>query len=424
LRKFFESLFVALAALLLAACSHHSGSSTPSVANVRVVNAAGNSALTVNFNGITEFSSVPASSASDYNTFNTGVYTVTMTGSAGTLAAPAFNISLSASQNYTLFAYVRDGALVASLLNENQPIPGSGTSTIGVSNISPDAGSLDVYVVAPGTTNVAGLAPTFTSSAYRAAPSWATLVAGTFDVIATAAGNQNDVRLHLPSVQLAAGQILLLAFTSTSGGALVNAALLDQVGAVQFVPTTQARVRVVSALPVGGATPVIGSVGSGTFAPVFAPNPGAYTLVPGGSTSYAISVAGSPIATLPAAAFATGGDYTLLVYGSVSSPSVTVLTDVNQLPSVAGDVSLRLINAGVTAAAGLTLYDNNVQVASNIPYGTASAYVGVPSASAVLELVVPSVPPVLTTQLLAPAGAVYSVLVIDTTLTPVVIRDR
>ena len=215
----------------------------------------------------------------------------------------------------------------------------------------------------------------------------------------------------------------MLAFSSTPGGALVNGVLMTQNGAVQFAPTASARVRIVSALPVASTALVAATVGGTSFASVYSPNPGTYTLVPGGTSTYSISVAGTPIASLPAATFATGGDFTILVYGTVASPIVSIFTDNNQAP-ISG-ANLRLVNAAVNVAGGLTLYDNNVQVASSIGYGAASSYFGVAeSTTSTLELIEPSVAPVTTTVALNSPGAVYTVFVIDSSLTPYVIRDR
>jgi hypothetical protein len=147
--------------------------------------------------------------------------------------------------------------------------------------------------------------------------------------------------------------------------------------------------------------------------------------VPGGSTTYSISVSGTPIATLPAATFATGGDFTILVYGSASSPTVSILTDNNQIP-VGGEIKLRLVNAGVTAAGGLTMYDNNIAVANSVAFGAASPYFNVPvSSTSTLELIEASVTPLFATIASTTPDSVYTVFVIDNlATTPSIIRDR
>ncbi|HUL63320.1 MAG TPA: DUF4397 domain-containing protein [Burkholderiaceae bacterium] len=424
MNKLLKLLGVAAISLLLAACGGNKNNSTPP-ANLRFVNAAQNDSLTLSLNGSPEFSGIAPASTSSYASVTAGNYTISVTGATGTVVSPAFTFSLSGGLNYSLIAYVRNGAVITTLLSENQTVPTAGYGTLGMSNMSPDSGALDLYLVAPGTTDLSGLAPLFQSAVFKGSPVWTTLVAGTFDVIVTAAGNQNDVRMKLPSVTISGGQVLMLGFTSAGAGALVDGIVLTQGGSVQLVNTTYARVRVVSALPVAGASSVNATVGGVNLAPVFAPNPGTYTLVVGGTSTYSISVAGTPIASVPAATFTAGGDFTVLVYGAVATPAVAVFTDNNQLPVVGGDVKLRLINAAINVPGGLTLYDNSVEVASAVGYGQASPYFGVATSSqSTLELIEPSVAPTFTTIPLSPAGSVYSVFVIDNTLTPFVIRDR
>jgi hypothetical protein len=419
------TLFAAPVCLFLAACSSHSGS-TAAVSTVRFVNADATVSLQVNSSGAVQFAPQGPGTASDYISVDPGVYTITVAATSGSsaLASPSLTALLSGSQTYALIAYVRDNAVVVQAVTENQASPAAGNTTLGFSNLSQDSGALDVYVVAPGTASLTGLAPTFASAVFRPTPIYTTFFSGTFDVVATAAGDPLDVRMRWPSVSLGSGLIQVLVATSTPGGTLVNAALLTQGGAVNFLAATNARLRLVSALPPATVAPVTAKVGSVSIGPVFSPNPGTYTLVPGNSTTYTLSVNGTAVTTLPAATFSTGGDFTVLVYGTPGAPLVAVFTDDNQLPGVLGQVNLRLVNAGVNVPGGLSLYANNVQAASQVAYGGASGYFGVPAADSVLELVEALAAPVTTTLQLGPSGSVYTVFVIDTTLTPYVIRDR
>ena len=425
--RFLKSLAAVALAALVAACG--SGNNNSSPATVRLINASHSANLTLTLNGAAQFSNVSAASATTYAQVTASSYTLSVASPNGSLSSSTQVIGLASSQVYSVLAYDRDGAIVALVFAENQTVPSSGFSLLGVSNDSPDSGSLDLYVVPPGTSTVAGLAPTFQSVGFGAAPLFATFASGTYEIVATATGNPNDVRFKIPSQQLAGTQIVLLGFTSTSGGALVNGVVAIQGGAVSFTPTTSARVRVVSALPVSGTSQVSATVGGTAFAPVFSPNPGTYTLVPGGATSYSISVAGTAIASPPAATFTAGGDFTILVYGtSASSPAVSIFTDNNQTP-IAGDVNLRLVNAGVTVSGGLTMYDNNVQVASAVAYGAASAYFGVTeSATSTLQLIAPTLTPLTVTPSLNVPASVYTVFVIDGAMSPTtslsIIRDR
>src|SRR5436853_2560619 len=87
--KVLRSLCVAAAGLLLAACgSHNGGTSAPASANVRFVNASSDATLTVNFNAEPEYVNVPSASATSYVPVTPGSYSVTVTGTSGTLASP------------------------------------------------------------------------------------------------------------------------------------------------------------------------------------------------------------------------------------------------------------------------------------------------------------------------------------------------
>lgn len=423
--RFVKPLIVFALAALVAACGSSSNNSAP--ASVRLINASHASSLTLSLNGANQFANIAPASSTAYVQISPSSYTLAVTATSGSLSSVTQVIGLGSGQYYSVVAYDRDGAVVANLVTEGQSLPSVGYALLGISNSSPDSGALDMYVVSTSATTVAGLTPTFESAGFGAAPAFTTFADGNYQVIVTATGNPNDVRFRIPSLQLASTQILLLAFTSTSGGALLNGVLANQGGSVSFSPTTNARVRAVSALPSAGATAVVATVGGTALAPVFSPNPGTYALVPGGTTSYSITVAGTAIATVPSATFATGGDFTLLVYGTTTAPLVSVFTDNNQAP-IAGDVNLRLVNAGVSVAGGLTMYDNNVQVASAVAYGAASPYFGVQeSATSNVELIAPTLTALNVTPSLNVPSSVYTVFVIDGAMMPSslsIIRDR
>ncbi len=412
---------VAIAAILAACGSSNNNSSN---ASMRLVNATGSASLSVTLNGNTQFSSVPAGNASKYASISPGTYTITVTSAGGTPTSSTTTFGLGSAQTFSLLAYDRDGALFTSLVTENEVAPPTGYGVLGLANLSPDSGPLDVFVVAPGA-SITGLAPTFQNVQNGAAAASTTLATGTYDIVATAVGNSRDVRFTASSQPIANQQIVSLGLTSTPGGALVNGVFLVQAGGVRFVPATNARARVVSALPTSGSYQVVATVGGTALPAAFAGLPtSSYALVPGGATTYTVTISGTAVATLPATTFGTGGDFTILVYGTAASPNVSVFTDNNQTP-VAGEVNLRLVNGAVNASGGLSLYDNGVQVASSIAYGAASAYSGVSVASStVLEVIEVGVTPVTANVALATPEAVYTIFVIDSTLTPYLVRDR
>jgi hypothetical protein len=247
------SLVAPFVVFALAACGSSSNTTSTNV-SVRFINASQSTAMTVALNGTVDFQSQAAKSASPYISVASGTFTITTTSDSGSLVSSTLTLGLGAGTTYTLFAYDRDGAILATLINENQTTPATGYGSLEVATASVDPGSLDIYVVPPATTSVSGLAPTLASISYGALPPPATLAAGSYKVIATAAGNVNDVRFTSPTFSVGSTTMQTLAFTSTPGGALVNAALFTQsANTASFFPATQARVRVFSALPVSPA---------------------------------------------------------------------------------------------------------------------------------------------------------------------------
>jgi hypothetical protein len=422
--KILQALIAApLLALLLCACGSSSNSSSSNV-SLRFINASKTVAMTVAVNGTVDFSAQAVQTASPYLTFNAGTYSVAVTGAGGALVSSTVTQGFGAGTTYTLIAYDRDGAIQTALIPENQPTPASGYGSLAVSNLGADPGSLDVYVVATTTTSLLGLAPTFQAVAYGSTPPSTTLATGNYKVVATAAGNVNDVRFTLPSFAVGNQQIQTLGFTSTPGGALVDGTLFTQSGGAAFFNATSARVRVYSALAPASSTPVAATVGGVLLPTVYSPIAGSYTLVPGGTTAYSLNVAGG-VASLPAATFAAGGDYTILVFGTAAPWFVQVFADVNQAPN-GGNINLRLVNAGVNDPAGVNMSYNGVPVASATPYGTPSSYFSTTLAPSGASIVLNAKGLTVTTpasSITAPQS-VYTVFVIDSALTSSLVRDR
>jgi hypothetical protein len=381
----------------LAACHHSgSGSSTPA-SYVRLVNATQSNSLGLVLNqGVTTNSvttnvattvatGVAQSSASGYTGVASGAYSSVVSDATNSLnSGSPLPLSLGGTY-YTVIASQRDGVIQQNLIVDNQ-VSVAGSTWFTAPNFSVDAPTLDVYVVPPGTTDLTSYSATISVMSYGSAISPVLLAADTYEIIVTAKGNKDDVRLTLPSVTFASGEILTLALTATPGGGLVNGVLVQQGGPVTVVPASTARVRVVAALPATTptATDVSATVGATTLADVASsPSPGSYTLVPAGSlTGYAVNVTGGGTGTAsdPAFTFDAGGDYTILVYGSAGAPTLQVLPDRNQTE---GSLAvLRLVNAANTSS--VTLFVDGMPVTGAVaPYGSSTGYFGEDAASPV-----------------------------------------
>lgn len=423
---------------LLTACGSGSGTTTP--ANIRVVNDT-TSNVTVSLNGLSTLTAA-SQVTSAYAAVTPSTYTLSVATPSG-LTGASSTIGLGTAQNYTALAYERGNNIYSAVYTDNQAVPSAGFSSLNVANVSSDAGPLDVYLVphaASGSPSLVGYQPTFSSvqglSTATTLASTAAAAGSTpaiaWDIVVTKAASPNDVRLTLSNPTFATAQAYTLALTSTSGGGLVNAVFIPQgLTTTVFTPASQARVRVWSVLP-GPSTPAVSvTVGTKTLSVANAPSPTPYQLVPAQSAITAITLNGSAIGTIPAGTFAAGGDYTILVYGTGTpsgAPAALILADTNQV--VANYASVRLINAAVTDAGGLTMYVANAEGASSVTYPTAattsSAYVysGVkPASAAPINLIGAGYTGAASNGQFT-SGSVYTVMVYDATLPPLIVQDR
>lgn len=79
-------------------------------------------------------------------------------------------------------------SIAAVVLPDTNTAPSTGNVSLRVINASPTAGSIDVYIVAPGT-SITGVTPTVAALAFRSASSYLSMAAGTYELIITPAGN-------------------------------------------------------------------------------------------------------------------------------------------------------------------------------------------------------------------------------------------
>lgn len=412
-------MFAVVVLMSCAACGGHK-SSTASPAGLRLVNVtqAGNLSLraTDSSSNSSTTSTVGVAAGSSYLSLTAGTYSVVVSSADGTLTASATtSVSLSAGVNYTVVAYQRGGVIKLQTITDSQTAAASGFAAVTAVNAATDAGTVDIYVVPPGSA-LTNLSPVFSSINAGGSSLSQSISAGTYDIVVTAYNKPTDIRLTIPSVSLTTSEIVSLVLTGTTGGTLVDGALIQQGGTVQLQRANTARVRVVAAFPANGSSnsSIATYVGGSALGTITSPSIGTYVLVAAGTTSYTVSVDGVAVSSLPATTFASGGDYTILVYGTAStSPSVAVLADNNQLPS--SGAKIRLVNAAVSTG-GLSLSDNYLPLFAEITYGTASDYSGVSSGTSFLQLTSPvaaftSYTP--TVSLLS--GGVYSLFVLGTT---------
>ena len=360
------------------------GGSGGSNADIRLINASvGYSTLDLTVNGNAVGTGVAYGAASNYSNQNVNNTTATIANNGTTVLAPTMS-SVSCPSRCSLVAYGWNGSIARTIIQENRDQPAAGTSTLYLLNLAPDAGSLDFYLTASPT--AALTTPVACSVAGgTGAVTVQTIGSGTgnYTLTVTGAGQPTDVRLQVPSVSLPALQTATFIVTATSGGTLVNGMIAIQNGAVTNYLGTGARLRVVSGITgVNSTTPSnVGAYRNSLTLldpALISPAIGDYTTVPPGSDPVTVNVNGAPL-TLSSQAVQTplvsGGDYTLLLWGTPGNVQSKLIADDNRLPTTAGTAKFRLTNALTNQPGGLNLAVNFSPLVTNVLPG----FTGVPA---------------------------------------------
>jgi hypothetical protein len=370
----------------LVGCGGGGGSSD--TGSVRVINATlTHPSLDLLQNSSSAITGVTVDTASAYTGITTGSPALQLNDTGATTALATTAPTISGGLHYSLLAYESGGSLKTALLTEDFATPTTGTGQIRIYDAAIDAGGIDVYITDPTTDLSTVSAPTtsFSPQTYAQSSSLLSYAPGTYRLRVTVSGNKSQLLLDMPSIVLTNQQIVTIPLTPAAGGILIDGSTIVQQGAYTPARTTSARVRLAAA--VSGSVPVSASAGSTTIDSfTLAPAVGSYVVVPVGALN--ISVNGNSVGA-PAAPLKAGYDYTLLVYGNAASPTASLLTDDNHLPTSSTNVKMRLINGVTGTVSGLTLEADFNPVASNIAGGATSTY-GTVAANTSMELDVTS----------------------------------
>ncbi|MCY4745898.1 DUF4397 domain-containing protein [Pelomonas sp. UHG3] len=402
------------AAAALTACG--GGGSSDSKTQVRLLNATRSYAqLDLTVNDKTINSKVAYAAVGEYGTVDTNsTATRVLTSDVGT-SVSATTPTLNAGSNYTYITYGFAGAVRTTLLEETQTAPEANKAKLLVLNLSPDAGALDIYVTTAADCSLTSDTALATNLQGGSGSGYIQINSGNFRVCVTGYNKRSDLRLNIPAITLDSASVNTLVLTATDGGVLVNGITLVQKGAVKNYANTQSRVRTVAAL--SGAGQVTSSINSSTMLTNAAsPLISDYVTTNSGATSqFSINVNGTP-RSFTAPTLGAGKDTTLLVWGDPADPKLAVLDDDNRLPTVSGDVKVRLVNALPTAGAGLNVSFGSI--ASNVPAGSASTFSTTSSSSTgvQVDLNVPAIGTIYTNSALVfPSNSVWTFFAAPTT---------
>lgn len=402
------------ATAFLTACG--GGGSGSSDTQVRLLNATRSYAqLDLSVNDKTINSKVAYATAGEYGKVDTNATaTKVLTSDVGT-SVSATTPTLTSGTNYTFITYGFAGAIRTTLLQEGETAPDANKAKLLVLNLAPDAGALDIYVTTAADDINSATALT-TNLQGGSGSGYIQINSGTFRVRVTGYNNRSDLRLDIPAVTLDSASVNTLILTSSEGGVLVNGISLVQKGAVKNFANTQARVRTVAALANGGT---VGTAinGQTMFSTAISPLVSNYVTTTSGASTLSATVNGAAT-SFNAPSLTAGKDYTLLVWGDPAAPKLSVLDDDNRLPTVSGNVKIRLVNAIAAQTSGVSLNVDFSALASNTLPGTASTPGSISSTTASqVDVTVPtSATSIYTnTSLAFPANSVWTFFAVPST---------
>lgn len=405
-----------VSAALLSAC----GSSTSNT-SVRLINASVGypGAMTVSVNNGTASSGVSYGTAGSYQSVNVSATTSSFVSGGVTILNRT--PTLQANSNYSMIVYGKAGDPNISLLQENQTAPASGYASLLVLNLAQDAGPVDVYmspqVTSPsGLTGLNNLSTTASNIGVTYGSGYNSVTAGSYEVRITGYNNKTDLRLDIPNVTVASGQVYTLVLTGSPSGVLVNGMLVQQQSTVTPYTSNSIRARLITALNslgvlnsatlTGGVSTTASTV---SLMPTNAASPqvGNYaTIVDGTNAAASITVTDSNTQTqttlnaTPPSTIVPGTDYTILVWGNPASPAYAFVADDNTYPLSTGYANIRVVN-GINSPTGDTAFNGGINLAANynmpitgVAAGTQSANFAIPYApnGYLLQVTTPGTP--------------------------------
>jgi len=318
-------------------------------------------------------SGTAAGTASSYEGLKKGSYTFDVKSSTSTGSPTPVTGTVTKDDHFAVITWLTGTTTKTQFISEDETHPSSGNAKLRVLNAATsEAASVDVYVTKAACSALATTDSPFASAVTGLQASFTQVTAATWNVCVFDAGDTSTLLLDIEGLVLKDQEIATLVLTHTTGGVLLNGAVLDQQGAYTAYASAIARVRVVADAAAGVSVSVnVGGTDIATGQP--SPSVGSYVTVPVGSLAPTILYGSTSTSgyTLPSAV--AGNDYTLLVAGSAGSPAVSLITD-NNMPSTSttNTVKVRMINGlnGSNGTVAVTVDGKSVGSAS---FGAASS---------------------------------------------------
>ncbi len=219
--SFAWALAAVLSMISLAAC----GSSTNT--RLRLVNASPDAnSLDVLVDTNSSATGVTFGSASKYVNLSAGGHSVQVKDPSSSLTVPpAQNLSFASGTDTTLLAASSYSTLNVVELSDNNTAPTSGDVKIRVVNAAQSLGTMDVYIVAPGT-DLSTISPTYPNVTFEGASAYDEVAAGTYEVYFTQPG-QKFYYIDSGALTLKAGQIRTIVGLDNVGNGYAAAVVAD-----------------------------------------------------------------------------------------------------------------------------------------------------------------------------------------------------
>ena len=215
-----------LATIALGACNDDDTTAPVSTAQVRVVHASPDAPnVDVLVDGAAVLTNVAYKASSTYLDVPAGSRNLRMRATGTSTVVIDQTAAVTAGKRYTVLATGRVASIAPVVLEDDLTAPAAGNVKLRLVHASPTAGTVDIYVTAPGA-SIATATPTLASVPFRAASGYLEVPAGTYRVRITPAGSKT-VAIDVNDVALAAGQVrTAVAVDAPGGGTPLSAILL------------------------------------------------------------------------------------------------------------------------------------------------------------------------------------------------------
>lgn len=185
--------------------------------------------LSVMLNSTSIFGSIALGTPTNYASVPAGVNQLVVEPSNSSTDAINESITLTSATNYTLITANYAASLTPILLTDSTTAPVSGDFGIRVVNAAVEAGSVDVYILAPGSAppSTGTDTPIISGLTFTSASSYQPLAAGTYEIVVTPAGFPVNTYINTGTLSFNSGQNRTFVIVPNGTGKISSVTLAD-----------------------------------------------------------------------------------------------------------------------------------------------------------------------------------------------------